>query len=102
MKRGGLQIIRSLTGLAASFSALALLILMIWVIFGLRIGYSFVDNSGGSWMACGSLYSDPKWPLYLLLLFGAPTLTMTTAIYCFRYCSRQLDGAIYRLEHQGD
>jgi hypothetical protein len=94
MKRPSLQIIQSLSGITASFSAMALLALTGWAISGPRIGYSGVDDSGEIWMACGSLYSDPKWPLYFLLLFGLPALFMLSAIYVFRYCSRHLDGTL--------
>jgi hypothetical protein len=90
MKRPTLQIVESLSGIAASFSAMALLALTGWAISGSRIGYSGIDDSGGVWMACGSLYYDPKWPLYFLPLFGVPALMMMAAIFVFRYCSRKL------------
>src|SRR5262245_60323010 len=91
MKKPTLQIIRSLSGVAATFSAMALLGLTGWAISGSRIGYSSIDDSGGVWMICGSLYSDPKWSLYFLLLFGVPALVMMVAICVFRYSSRQRD-----------
>jgi hypothetical protein len=102
MKRPALQIIQSLSGIAASFSALALLTLTGWAISGPRISYSGVDDSGGVWMACGSLYSDPKWPLYFLPLFGLPALFMMAAIYVFRYCSRHLDRTLGQPDHRVD
>jgi hypothetical protein len=97
-----LQIIQSLSGVTASFSALALLALTGWAISGPRISYSGVDDSGGVWMACGSLYSDPKWLVYFLPLFGVPALIMMAAIYVFRYCSRQLDGTPGQPDHRVD
>jgi hypothetical protein len=102
MKRPTLQIIQSLSGIAASFSAMALLALIGWAISGPRISYSGVDDSGGFWMACGSLYSDPKWPLYFLLLFGVPALIMLSAAHVFRYCSRQLVGTPGQPDHRVD
>jgi len=102
MKRPTLQIVQSLSGVAASFSAMALLALTGWAISGSRISYSGVDDSGGVWMACGSLYSDPKWPLYFLPLLGVPALIMIAAIYVFRYCSRQLDRELGQLDHRVD
>jgi hypothetical protein len=102
MKRSTLQIIQSLSGITASFSAMALLALTGWGISGPRITYSGVDDSGGVWMACGSLYSDPKWPLYFLPLFGVPTLVLTASVYVFRYCSRQLDRTLGQPDHRAD
>src|SRR5574341_273178 len=102
MKRGALQTIQSLSGIMVAFSALALLVLIGWAIFDARVSYSWVDDSGGMWTACGSLYADPRWPLYFLPLFGVPALIMTVAIYSFRYCSRQLDGTLCRLDHRAN
>src|SRR5262245_15668680 len=99
MKRPTLQIIQSLSGIAASFSAIALLALTGWAIYGARISYSGVDDSGGVWMACGSLYSDPQWRLYFLPLFGVPALSMIAAIYGFRYCLRHLDKTLRQPDH---
>jgi hypothetical protein len=100
MKRPSLQIIQSLSGIMTSFTAMVLLALTGWAISGSRIGYSWGDDSGGIWMACGSLYSDPKWPLYFLPLFGLPALFMLSAIYVFRSCSRQLDGTLGQPDHR--